>query len=265
VYVRVLERAAQLLGGKTELAMRLNVPPRELERWLAGEGEVPLQAFLRAVDIVMSGAPRPGAVSESREIRNRSAALREAAARNIARSKQILQAVLSGTRSPGAPRPRTVLAFLEAKFEPAQGADMMDAAIGCALEGTGADRGNIQIAAPDGLRIVAQRGFHKPFLDFFQVVSHEGSACGVAMRHGCRIVVEDVRTDPIFAGTAGGAVMERAGALAVQSTPIVSSTGWMLGMLSTHYERPCRPSEHEFAVIDSIVRRTASWLEGERA
>ena len=49
---RTLRRAAEILGGRMKLAMRLQVPLLELDRWLAAEEKVPDIYFLRAVDIV---------------------------------------------------------------------------------------------------------------------------------------------------------------------------------------------------------------------
>ncbi len=61
---------------------------------------------------------------------------------------------------------------------------MLDATI----EMLDADMGNIQLLEGDSLRIEAQRGFEKDFLEFFQTVSvQDESACGRALRYsGCR-------------------------------------------------------------------------------
>src|SRR5438874_2201830 len=56
------------------------------------------------------------------------------------------------------------------------------------------------------------------------------------------------------------AVLQAAGARAVQSTPLVSVSGQVLGMLSTHYDRPHTPEEPELQIIDHIARRAAFWL-----
>ena len=125
--------------------------------------------------------------------------------------------------------------------------------------------GNVQLARHDGLHIVAQRGFAQPFLEFFARVSHDGSACGAAMKQCKRIVVTDVATDPIFAGTVAGSVLKDAHVGAVQSTPLLASSGWVLGVLSTHYEDRHRPSERELDVLDEIARRAAYCLESGAA
>ena len=136
------------------------------------------------------------------------------------------------------------------------------AAVHTALAATGAERGNVQLVEPQGLRIVAQIGFAPPFLDFFACVADTRSACGAALANGGRVVVENVERDPLFAG-ASRAIMLDAGARAVQSTPLIACSGAVLGMLSTHYERPYRPREEELEAIDRIAADTARWLESE--
>jgi GAF domain-containing protein len=76
------------------------------------------------------------------------------------------------------------------------------------------------------------------------------------------VVVQDVASDPIFAGTEAREVMLEAGARAVQSTPLVNGRGGLLGMLSTHYREPRRPPTQELAAVDLIARRAASSLDG---
>ena len=62
VYTRVLQRAAEIVGGMDQLATRLEVSPVVLWDWLDGKGQPSEKAFLTAVDIVMEhDAPKePG-------------------------------------------------------------------------------------------------------------------------------------------------------------------------------------------------------------
>jgi GAF domain-containing protein len=103
-----------------------------------------------------------------------------------------------------------------------------------------------------------------PFLDFFSCVDNEG-ACGTAAKLAERVVVSDVRSDPIFVGTDAAPVMERARVRAVQSTPLVGASGEILGVLSTHYAEPRELRAQEFEVLDRIAHRTAFWLDGGTA
>ncbi len=65
LYVRALQRAAEIYGGIDPLAERLKIPAEDLRRLLAGEERIPLEVFLNAVDLLledevaaMRGAPQ---------------------------------------------------------------------------------------------------------------------------------------------------------------------------------------------------------------
>ncbi len=107
-----------------------------------------------------------------------------------------------------------------------------------ALELTGRPRGNVQLARwteAGGLEIVAQRGFEEEFLACFRRVSiRDTCACGRALIKRSLITVDDVRTDPGLAPYRD--VLDRAGVRSVQSFPLLSSSGAMVGMLSLHDE-----------------------------
>jgi GAF domain-containing protein len=121
-----------------------------------------------------------------------------------------------------------------------------------------ADFGNIQMydAQRGDLEIVAQRGFRESFLAFFQRVSVEdGSACGRAMREGRPIVVEDVEADAEYAPYR--AVAGDAGYRAVQSTPLVTSSGRFVGMLSTHFAYPRMLGKVELVLTTLYARHAA--------
>jgi PAS domain S-box-containing protein len=139
--------------------------------------------------------------------------------------------------------------------------EIVDAAVAI----TDADMGNIQLLEEGALRIAAQHGFEPPFLNSFDVV-HEGlAACGVALLHGKRIVVEDITESPIFVGTPALDVLLAANVRAVQSTPLVSHSGLVLGMFSTHYRVPHQPSERELRMLDLLARQAADLIEHRQA
>lgn len=53
VYTRVVQRAAEIVGGIDQLAKRLGVSPLAVWDWLDGTRPPPQDAFLKAVDIVL--------------------------------------------------------------------------------------------------------------------------------------------------------------------------------------------------------------------
>ena len=62
VYERVLQRAAEIVGGVGELAKRLSVKESIVSAWIEGKAKPPPNRFLMAVDIVMEhdGPKGPG-------------------------------------------------------------------------------------------------------------------------------------------------------------------------------------------------------------
>src|SRR5262249_6958959 len=74
-------------------------------------------------------------------------------------------------------------------------------------------------------------------------------------------IVEDVLESKVFAGTPGLQVVLDAGVRAVQSTPLISSSGKVLGMITTHYAEPHRPRERELRLMDLLAHLSADYLE----
>ena len=104
--------------------------------------------------------------------------------------------------------------------------------------------GNVQLIdwRSGYLEIKAQRGFQSEFLNFFQRVKVEhGSACARALRTRRAVVIEDIAADQQFWPYRDIAC--RAGVRAVQSVPIVSSSGAALGVLSIHFRTVRRPTD----------------------
>ncbi|MFD9794140.1 STAS domain-containing protein [Streptomyces sp. NPDC059070] len=108
-----------------------------------------------------------------------------------------------------------------------------------AFQITGAPMGNAQLYEPAGeaLRIVAQRGFRHPFLSFFETVSDRETACGAAARDHRPVVVEEVVSSPIFAGSPALDVLVDAEVGAVISLPVTTRDGTLLGVASVHQRR----------------------------
>lgn len=139
--------------------------------------------------------------------------------------------------------------------------EILDAAIAL----TGAAKGNTQLFDPrlNALTIATQRGFHQDFLDHFRHVRiDDDSACSRAMARGERVVIEDVQADPSYAPHRAIAAAE--GYRGVQSTPLMGRSGELLGMLSTHYPAPLRPSERDLRVLDLYARQAADFIERKR-
>jgi signal transduction histidine kinase len=125
------------------------------------------------------------------------------------------------------------------------------------------DMGSMQILDPHGsLRIVAHRGFQEPYLNFFRVVTGTtGASCGMAKSERRRIIVDDITSSSIFVGTPSLEVLLDAGVRSCQSTPLISRSGEILGVISTHYRYSHRPGEHELQFLDLLARQAADLIE----
>jgi PAS domain S-box-containing protein len=132
---------------------------------------------------------------------------------------------------------------------------------------SGADMGNMQLLDPatGELQIVAQRGFPHWWVDYWDAYSHRQGACGMALERGERVIIEDVEKSPIFLDTPALDIQRRAGVRAIQSTPLLSRSGQILGMLSTHYRMPLRPEERAHRVLDLLARQAADIVEHQMA
>jgi PAS domain S-box-containing protein len=134
-----------------------------------------------------------------------------------------------------------------------------------AIEISGADKGNIQLVNTNSgaLNTSNECGFDPKFVDFFSE-GDASSACNLAFETQQRVVVEDVRQSALFVGQPSLKAMNEAGVRAVQSTPLVSSTGNVLGVISTHFSTSRRPTEQELRLMDLLARQAADYLDRKR-
>lgn len=112
------------------------------------------------------------------------------------------------------------------------------------------------------LRLLAFRGFDPVATRFWEWVrADSGSTCGEAMRQGRRIIADDVESCDFMAGSEDRAVCLAGGIRAVQSTPLFSRSGRLLGMISTHWCKPHQPSEDELRRFDVLARQAADLID----
>ena len=87
------------------------------------------------------------------------------------------------------------------------------------------------------------------------------STCGQVLRTGKRAIAADVETCDFLAGTGGMAALLEAGIHAAQSTPLISRSGKMLGMISSHWSKPHAPTERDLRLLDILARQAADLIE----
>lgn len=140
----------------------------------------------------------------------------------------------------------------------------LEEALTATIEIQQADFGNVQLCNPESnlLEIVAHRGFNSQFLEYFAEVAHSSAVCGRALQSRSRVVIEDVEIDEQFAPHRH--IASASGFRAVQSTPLFSRGGEFLGVISTYFRRPHRPSERELRLTDLYARQAAEMIERKR-
>lgn len=112
------------------------------------------------------------------------------------------------------------------------------------------------------LQMLAHRGFDAEAVKFWDWVrADSGCTCGVALATGRRGVATDIATCDFMAGTPDRDALLRAGVQAAQSTPLISRSGRLLGMISTHWRKPHIPSESDLHRFDILARLAADLIE----
>jgi PAS domain S-box-containing protein len=127
-----------------------------------------------------------------------------------------------------------------------------------------ADMGSMQKYDPeqDQLRLLVSRGFRPESAAFWEQVNrHSATSCGMALSVGRRVIVPDIECADFMAGSADLDVGRGTGIRAMHSTPLVSRSGRLLGMISTHWTKPHYPTEHEFRALDVLARQAADLIE----
>lgn len=110
------------------------------------------------------------------------------------------------------------------------------------------------------LLLLGSKNIRPASVELWQTVSKEtGTACGSALHRGKRVIVPDVQ-EADFLSTESLQHYASNGIVAVQSTPLTSRSGHVVGMLSTHWRKRHEPRGRELALFDVLARLTADWL-----
>ena len=116
--------------------------------------------------------------------------------------------------------------------------------------------------ANGALKLVAHRGFDaEAVVNWAWVRANTHSSCGVAFRTGKRVIAADVESCDFLAGTPQIESYRAAGIRAMQSTPLRSRGGELVGMMSTHWQTPHAPSERDLRMMDILARLAADLIE----
>ena len=112
------------------------------------------------------------------------------------------------------------------------------------------------------LELIAHRGFSQEAIDRWQSVSSTTlTTCGEVLRSGRRVIAPDVTKCEFMAGSEDLKFYLRGGIRAVQSTPLLSRSGRLMGAFSTHWRAVHAPSERDLRLLDILARQAADLLE----
>src|SRR5215469_1586998 len=142
---------------------------------------------------------------------------------------------------------------------------LLEEVLGATIALQNADFGNVQLYEPETrtLEIVAHQGLGPEFLRFFATMRDPRGSCGRALHEGRRVIVEDVMADPDYEPLRE--IVTATGYRAVQSTPLFTRSGDPLGVISTHFRQPHRPTESELRLTDLYALQAAEMIERKRA
>ncbi|HEY8975071.1 MAG TPA: GAF domain-containing protein, partial [Burkholderiaceae bacterium] len=119
-------------------------------------------------------------------------------------------------------------------------------------------------AADSRLKLLAHTGFHPESAAYWAYVDADvGTSCGRALTARKRVVVPDM--DQFDADAHDIAAYRKSGIMSVQSTPLVASSGHIVGMMSTHWNHAHAPSAESYRFFDVLVRLAADFMERARA
>ncbi len=126
-----------------------------------------------------------------------------------------------------------------------------------------ADSGTLQILdeAAQELVLLSTQGFSPAMIKHLdRVDAHANISCSVALAHGHRSMVDfnvPEGDDP------DGFLRLHvdAGFCSAQSTPLISRSGKLIGMVSTHWHSHHRPTQRELRFLDLLVRQAADLIE----
>ncbi len=110
----------------------------------------------------------------------------------------------------------------------------------------------------------ASVGLQDDTLHQFSRLSPESnsSACSTAFMTKKRAVIEDTEKEDYFSYRE---VAQRAGFRSVHSTPILTRSGEILGVLSVHFSSPRKPNDREMKFSDMCARHAADAIEASKS
>ena len=131
----------------------------------------------------------------------------------------------------------------------------------------GSDFASMQMFCPERgeggeLRLLASHGFSEQAQAFWEWVDvSTASSCGAALRSRERIIVPDIEQCAFLADTSNLVAYREAAIRSMQTTPLLSRSGKLVGMISTHWHALHVSPERDLRLLDILARQAADVLE----
>lgn len=123
---------------------------------------------------------------------------------------------------------------------------------------------SIQMLVPERneLFLLAHRGFEWTSTEEWQWVGlNHNSSCAIALARKERVFISDVENSDLILGIKAIEPFRKLNIRALQSTPLISRSGRLVGMISTHWSKVHYPNEQELRLLDVVARQAADLIE----
>src|SRR5687767_7401353 len=128
----------------------------------------------------------------------------------------------------------------------------------------GAEMGLLSLydTAHDRLEIGASLGFSEQFVSSVNHLAAGSAPWGACLKRLQPVVIEDIDKYPL--PLTHREICQQAGFRAIHSTPLVTRSGKVAGVLSTHFREPHCPTDREINLVDLCVRHAVAFIENAR-
>jgi anti-anti-sigma factor len=146
-------------------------------------------------------------------------------------------------------------------------ATVLDALLNAMAECVDAEMADLQTAEPPhgDLWMERHRGVPTGLLSDLDADEYRSTAPRLALRRRVRVVVSDIASDPVMAGSPIQAVLLSVGSRAMHSSPLPAPVGRPVGVVSAHHPRTgWVPTAAEHRRLDTIAVEAGAWLDWHR-
>jgi PAS domain S-box-containing protein len=142
--------------------------------------------------------------------------------------------------------------------------DSLNAILQAALQITLAGCGTISLWNPESriLKLVVQYGLEPACAERLEMLHEDEAAIyGITGLSGEQIIVEDVALADSVKAPGLLAALLAASIRAFESTPLVTSDGTVVGVVSTYFSAPHQPSSRELPFLDVLAHEAGDYIE----